>query len=1402
MLEYLNGTREYFDGTYGHIIKHSDRFGNEIDFEYTTIDNFRYLSRISDNAGRVIDINYEYIGNHQKKVEIKIGEDIYSTLILTELYNKYEVASVISSITDGEGLTTSFEYQEMPVVFCFGYAVDADNITYGSSFPMTKVTYPTTGASEYTYSKERRAYTFEIFEGSAPHWSWYEVYKVVGCKQYDDYEIEYEYENDYSGYPLSHPESEPYDNPTGNIVDSNVQYKTTVKQNGNTTVHIFDYKHTKIKEQSFDNREQTPVIHQTVNEYNSHKQLISSTKSVIKGNEEKTLGTESITYYDDLNVVESTTDMQGNKTEYTYMMDEYFIPDFITMYAGTENQLTVSNTLSAGNDRIEDCYISYSDRAVLTEYIYDNVYSHNVINEKSYEIKDGVQTLIGEKVYEYDDYGLFVTKEKLVGVETNDGNFEVSSAEDIVLEYEYDIFGNLISETNASGETVSHTYDKNNRLMKTTYPDGTYVETTYDIDNDSNIITSYNGEYEEVKNYDRWGRLESHFQRGNGITDSFVSYIYLGNRLDIAFDGNDNRTYYSFDAFDRVISMNTLNADETEGFGKSVEYDDFNLTAEVSQGGKKKKMYYDNFGRLIREEQNTAAGLNFVTYEYDYRNNLVKTTDANGNSVTNTYNDENQLVCTTNQLGQQTLYEYDRMGNVSKVTYSGGSYVLYEYDTAGRLIKETDALGNSKYSVYDANGNVILFKDKNGHITQNTYDIMNRLTKTQSGDIETSYTYGTLGEVLTMTDQTGTTNYSYTQNNRLSGITTPDNKSISYVYDSMGNVISVNDYDGNTVEYTYNAVNNIDTISQNGTVLADYDYTDFGAIEKISYPDTQIETVYEYDDAMRITRKATMRYWDTGTFNDVMYTYDVLGNQIEMFNALEQKRTTYTYDALGRLTSETAPDGVVTKYVFDAGNNIMKKDISYPSHHTFKFIQGGTEYSLSKISMHSHTYAYNKANQLLMETESVMGTSSDYSGYLEITKEYTYDKNGNMLKKETGGQSDKSVVEYTYNRLNQLTTFKGADGTITNYGYDGTGMRVSKTQGDVTRKYYWDRGYVSNEGIGNEIVATNYIGTQGIFARNEGSNLDYFHKNAHGDIATITRGENKIRGYNYDAYGNQRSEDTLFDDITGEELPSTEDFNPIRYSGEYFDEESGLIYLRNRYYDPSIGRFINEDPIKDGTNWYAYCGNNPVMFVDPWGLYSLEVDDKGNVYAIIEYGDTLSGIAFDQVGDASAWQKIGYEGDPTKIQIGEKININNIYNINYPRPIEYNHFYNISIGDYTIKVALEKDIIRTSLIEGDAKELLLESSQNAVIMALIEKEFYKDVFGENIDIADISLAVELLGHVYPQKWLAFFGLHKNITNANVVDAGVLSVDTNRYIWDKISMKMSFDEYVDMFYSKY
>ena len=83
----------------------------------------------------------------------------------------------------------------------------------------------------------------------------------------------------------------------------------------------------------------------------------------------------------------------------------------------------------------------------------------------------------------------------------------------------------------------------------------------------------------------------------------------------------------------------------------------------------------------------------------------------------------------------------------------------------------------------------------------------------------------------------------------------------------------------------------------------------------------------------------------------------------------------------------------------------------------------------------------------------------------------------------------------------------------------------------------------------------------------------YYLKDAHGDVTALADAAGTItKNYLYDAFGNEQTEDAA-------------DTNPFRYAGEYFDAESGNIYLRNRYYDVSTGRFISEDPIRDGNKW-------------------------------------------------------------------------------------------------------------------------------------------------------------------------------------------------------------------------
>ena len=101
-------------------------------------------------------------------------------------------------------------------------------------------------------------------------------------------------------------------------------------------------------------------------------------------------------------------------------------------------------------------------------------------------------------------------------------------------------------------------------------------------------------------------------------------------------------------------------------------------------------------------------------------------------------------------------------------------------------------------------------------------------------------------------------------------------------------------------------------------------------------------------------------------------------------------------------------------------------------------------------------------------------------------------------------------------------------------------------------------------------------------------------KDPHGSVVATSRNNTIIGEYDYTAFGNQTE--------------CTDTSNPFRYCGEYYDDENDLVYLRNRYYDSTTGRFITEDPVKDGLNWYAYANNNPIMYADPNGLLSILPD--------------------------------------------------------------------------------------------------------------------------------------------------------------------------------------------------
>jgi len=149
------------------------------------------------------------------------------------------------------------------------------------------------------------------------------------------------------------------------------------------------------------------------------------------------------------------------------------------------------------------------------------------------------------------------------------------------------------------------------------------------------------------------------------------------------------------------------------------------------------------------------------------------------------------------------------------------------------------------------------------------------------------------------------------------------------------------------------------------------------------------------------------------------------------------------------------------------------------------------------------------------------------------------------------------------------------------------------------------------------VTAQNVFSSRGIVARVANEQTLYHIKDAHGDVIGLWDEFNRpLDSISYDPYGNQLSTElSVWDGNMLQVLQRKEEgvSSPFGYCGEYTDAETGFVYLRARYYDTQVGRFTQEDPIAAGLNWYAYCGNNPIMNVDPDGLDSYVLYDANKL---------------------------------------------------------------------------------------------------------------------------------------------------------------------------------------------
>ena len=295
------------------------------------------------------------------------------------------------------------------------------------------------------------------------------------------------------------------------------------------------------------------------------------------------------------------------------------------------------------------------------------------------------------------------------------------------------------------------------------------------------------------------------------------------------------------------------------------------------------------------------------------------------------------------------------------------------------------------------------------------------------------------------------------------------------------------------------------------------------------------------------------------------YGYDDNGNIASA--TLNGKWTGYTYDALGQLVqvndhsdTRSGENGTTWKYTYDLGGNILKKE---------RFAYADTTNPLETV-----TYTYGDANWRDKLT-AVNGNA------------IRYDAIGNPLSDGTW--------TYTWQNGRQLQKMQKA-GVTAEFVYNADGLRVQKTVNGVATKYTLHGKNVVHMTSGTDELHFFYD------AQNRPAVVVYngtayaYVKSLQGDVIALLDGTgNVVVSYVYDAWGMPIGKSGTLAETLGT-------LNPFRYRGYVFDEETGLYYLRSRYYNPRWGRFVNADGAIIQKNLFAYCSNGPIVGYDPSGF--------------------------------------------------------------------------------------------------------------------------------------------------------------------------------------------------------
>jgi YD repeat-containing protein len=677
----------------------------------------------------------------------------------------------------------------------------------------------------------------------------------------------------------------------------------------------------------------------------------------------------TLTYtYDANDRLIAETDANGGTTTYTY--------DNSNNLLSKANQLGFTTTYGYGP--MNELTTTTSPKGRVTTYTYDSAYnvitlveavgtseqrSTQFVYNPRRDVVSSTDALNRVTSFEYDN--LQRLTKQVQNVTAN----PLASGSDVNLTttFEYSPTGALLKQTDAEGNSTAFVYDALDRLTTITDAENQITRLTYDADSNQSTVTNPRG-YTTQHTYDKASRLTK------------------------TTDAKSGETLYAYDP-------------------------NSNLTAVTDANGITTGLVYNPLDRLDQRIQNIVAGgpvnadTNVTTkYGYDLHGNLIKLTNPRGFATTFSYDAAHRQVASTDALGNSSQISYDKENKILTTTDRNTHSWQYAYDTLNRLLTATNPESHTQSMVYDPVDNITKLTNPRGKVWTHQYDGVDRLViTTDPYQKNKSLSYDKMGNVLKLVDENDHTDtYSYDKVYRLISSTDAESNVTTRTYDPNSNLTKLTDAEGNPTSYAFDELDRLveRTNAENETERYGYDKT-VNLILKTEADGTPHQ--YEYDPIYRLATVVNNFRQGQAASNDTnvttRYTYDANGNLVASTDA-NTHTTTFAFDPLDRLNTETNPLGNTWQYSYDRETNVVKRVDANGAPTAYSYYPDNV---LATIAYPSHqvAYTYSETNFPITMADNLGTTTWQYDDLDRLTNQldplnrtlaYEYDPVGNLTK--------------------------------------------------------------------------------------------------------------------------------------------------------------------------------------------------------------------------------------------------------------------------------------------------------------------------------------------------------------------------------------------------------------------